>query len=202
MRNHFDIVEIECPDCYGSGNDSGNQPDECWFCGGRGKVPAPKPKLKPLSADDIAVLKSMTVAYINKPLDPEILSELHWTAGDLVQLPLSEQSYPPNLDIRHHLIEIVEDRYDGAYSRAGYTAWLGFRPDAIDDGDATCESFWRTNPTCGRGDTPQAAYRDLASRLDDLIDLVEFVKLYQICDDDHVWLHSSDDFKSWTGEQS
>jgi hypothetical protein len=76
-------------------------------------------------------------------------------------------TYEPNADIQNYLIEVDEDRYSGAYSGAGYTAWLGFRPDDIDAGDSTCEEFWENNRVVhGRGDSPQAAYLDLVSKHD------------------------------------
>jgi hypothetical protein len=73
-------------------------------------------------------------------------------------------------DLRHYrdLVVVEEDRYTGAYSGALFTAWWGIPPDDIDAGDMECGEFWRTHKDvlCGMGNTPQAAFQDLAKKVD------------------------------------
>jgi hypothetical protein len=67
------------------------------------------------------------------------------------------------------LVVVDEDRYSGAYSHAGFTAWWGIPPNYIDAGDPTCAEFWSENPDvlCGKGSTAQEAFSDLAKKIDE-----------------------------------
>lgn len=64
---------------------------------------------------------------------------------------------------------IVNDRYSGSYSGALWTAWnmpSEEVPPEIDAGDGDCGAFWHAfTGIVGKGDTPQAAYDDLARKL-------------------------------------
>lgn len=73
-------------------------------------------------------------------------------------------------DIGAMLVVVDHDRYGGAYSGSEYTAWLGAPPEAIDDGDGTCERFWArfSPPVFGRGQTARIAYDDLKAKYEDL----------------------------------
>lgn len=63
-------------------------------------------------------------------------------------------------------LTVVEDRYNGCYSGARYTAWIGEPPWDIDDGDAPCMNFWcEFRGVCGKGDTSLAAIADLLAQL-------------------------------------
>lgn len=66
------------------------------------------------------------------------------------------------------LVVIDDDRYDGAYSHAPYTAWWGIPPDDIDSGDTDCDIFWHENPDvlCGKGLSPQEALKDLIAKIE------------------------------------
>lgn len=65
---------------------------------------------------------------------------------------------------------ITSDRYSGAYSGGCWLAWpvdACYVPSGADDGNyLECDDFWRTwTKPVGKGDTPQAAYDDLARQL-------------------------------------
>ena len=70
---------------------------------------------------------------------------------------------------RIYPLTIVMDRYGGVYSGGAYTAWNMSAwdvPDEIASGDLICGAFWDENEEpVGRGDTPEAAVRDLERRL-------------------------------------
>lgn len=71
-------------------------------------------------------------------------------------------------DYEHRLnaILIDEDRYHGAYSHHGYTAWLNRIPSDISAGDTTCGEFWRQNTLIfGGGNTPDEAAADLIEKI-------------------------------------
>lgn len=72
-----------------------------------------------------------------------------------------------NDDHVYRIIQVDEDRYSGAYSGCAYTAWPGIRPDDIDAGDMECHDFWAANSEAlhGRGNSPQAAFRDLTEKI-------------------------------------
>lgn len=107
-----------------------------------------------------------------------------------------------NIGVR--LVMIDNDRYGGAYSGAAFTAWPGVRPSDIDAGDGTCEEFWRAfdnkefwQNICGRGDTPQAALKDLRKiweaagwEFDDVCRIVD------VCGGD-VFIFNSHEFERW-----
>ena len=107
---------------------------------------------------------------------------------------------------RHYreLVVVDDDRYSGAYSRAEYTAWWGIPPDDIDAGDPTCDEFWYKNPEvlCGKGNTAQEAFRDLAAKIDAKGWLFE-PKFIDILDDKygtHLYmLYESPEFVKWLG---
>jgi hypothetical protein len=66
-------------------------------------------------------------------------------------------------------LTVTKDRYYGTYSGAYWTAWNCapyMIPEAPFSDDVSCYEFWsNTTMTVGKGDTPEAAIRDLANKL-------------------------------------
>jgi len=67
-------------------------------------------------------------------------------------------------------VTICKDRYGGAYSQGLWLAWERGAEDIPDDpfsGDCECHAFWgKKDRLIGRGESPDKALQDLASRLD------------------------------------
>lgn len=63
------------------------------------------------------------------------------------------------------VITIIEDRYNGVYSGAKYTAWnLTYDeiPDGVESGDGECVVFWHEyKGIVGKGNSPKEALEDL-----------------------------------------
>ena len=64
---------------------------------------------------------------------------------------------------------IINDRYNGSYSCAKWTAWeleINEIPYQIDLCDVTCQNFWEDyEGVVGKGNTPDEAYNDLLEQL-------------------------------------
>ena len=64
---------------------------------------------------------------------------------------------------------VINDRYSGAYSGGGFTAWnlyVDEIPTDIDDSDNECMEFWITNKIpVGIGSNPEEAIEDLKRKL-------------------------------------
>lgn len=118
-------------------------------------------------------------------------------------------------DVNMELIQIDEDRYNGAYSDHTYTAWMGARPDGISDPDPTCQAFWdkwKDKAIYGGGETPQEAYLDLVKKHDDLGLMVEddgncrslllVITLHQYSAPNVGFVYRSDEFREWLKQRT
>lgn len=113
----------------------------------------------------------------------------------------------PNPDFFYRVAQIDDDRYSGAYSGSPFTAWPGAKPDAVDAGDGTCEEFWRDHGDTlhGRGDSPQAALKDLLAKIDEAgcwdSDMLKLVMFEPIGGYESAYLVTgSPEFEKWMTE--